>query len=107
MDRLCSDGPHLVAASLALHLQANKHIQIAWLEGDDTSHRDHMLHAQVMEMWTDLRQFDEAKRWAEEFARQRGDSAGVQELMGRQAAWSEETANYEAAAEMYIKVRDG
>jgi hypothetical protein len=24
--------------------------------------------------------------------------------MGRQAAWNEETANYEAAVEMYIKV---
>lgn len=26
------------------------------------------------------------------------------ELIGRQAEWSEESANYEAAVEMYIKV---
>jgi hypothetical protein len=30
--------------------------------------------------------------------------AAVSDLIGRQAEWSEESANYEAAAEMYIKV---
>lgn len=56
--------------------------------------------------------FEEAKQLAEQAAAgkllhgaaTRG-AAAVAELMGRQAAWSEETANYEAAAEMYIKVR--
>jgi hypothetical protein len=60
--------------------------------------------------------FDEAKQWAEEAARSggavkgsgaagaAGGAAAVAELIGRQAEWSEETANYEAAVEMYIKV---
>lgn len=56
--------------------------------------------------------FEEAKQLAEQVAAGqllksavgRG-AAAVAELMGRQAAWSEESANYEAAAEMYIKVR--
>lgn len=56
-------------------------------------------------MFSDLRQFDEAKRWADEYARTRGDSASVTELIHRQAQWSEEVRNYDAAAEMYIKVR--
>jgi hypothetical protein len=55
--------------------------------------------------------FEEARQLAEQAAAGqllkgavgRG-SAAVAELMNRQAAWSEETANYEAAAEMYIKV---
>lgn len=73
-------------------------------------------------MFTSLRMFDEAKAWAEEAARlgkagagsgaggEGGSAAGglgagrVADLMGRQAAWNEETANYEAAVEMYIKV---
>lgn len=66
-------------------------------------------------MFTSMRMFDEAKHWAEEAARSgqmkgtagvgAGGAAAVAELIGRQAEWSEETANYEAAAEMYIKVR--
>jgi hypothetical protein len=67
---------------------------------------------QALEMFTSLRMFDEAKQWAEEAARvgkggPAGDAAGaarVADLIGRQAQWSEETANYEAAVEMYIKV---
>lgn len=59
----------------------------------------------AIEMFSDLRQFDEAKRWAEEFAKLRGDSAKVDELISRQAEWSEETNNYEAAAEMYVKAK--
>ena len=66
-------------------------------------------------MFTSMRMFDEAKHWAEEAARSgqgvkgaggaaAGGAAAVAELIGRQAEWSEETANYEAAVEMYIKV---
>lgn len=66
---------------------------------------------QALEMLTSLCMFEEAKQLAEQAAAGqllkggagRG-AAAVAELMGRQAAWSEETANYEAAAEMYIKV---
>jgi hypothetical protein len=59
-----------------------------------------------MEMFSDLRQFDEAKKWAEEFAASgRGDQRSVQELINRQAEWSEEVKNYDAAAEMYIKAK--
>mmetsp|Transcript_5353 Transcript_5353/g.11710 ORF Transcript_5353/g.11710 Transcript_5353/m.11710 type:complete len:1236 (+) Transcript_5353:188-3895(+) len=59
----------------------------------------------AMEMFSDLRQFDEAKKWAEEYARTRGDNAQVQELINKQAEWSEEVKNYDAAAEMYIKAK--
>ncbi len=59
----------------------------------------------AMEMFADLRQYDEAKRWAEEFAKSGGDTGRVAELINRQAEWSEEVNNYEAAADMYIKVR--
>ncbi|GFH10764.1 WD_REPEATS_REGION domain-containing protein, partial [Haematococcus lacustris] len=51
----------------------------------------------AMEMFSDLRQFDEAKKWAEEFSRTKGDTV--------QAEWSEEVKNYDAAAEMYIKAK--
>ena len=74
-----------------------------------------MYSMQALEMFTSLRMFDEAKHWAEEAARggkggPAGDAAGaarVADLIGRQAQWSEETANYEAAVEMYIKVSKG
>lgn len=59
----------------------------------------------VMEMFINLRQFDEAKKWAEDYGKTRGDLGTVQELIGRQAEWSEETQNYEAAAEMYINAK--
>ena len=58
----------------------------------------------AMEMFSDLRQFDEAKKWAEEYGRTRGENAQVTELINKQAEWSEEVKNYDAAAEMYIKV---
>eukprot|EP00798_Chlamydomonas_sp_ICE-L_P028208 gene28208-31309_t len=58
----------------------------------------------AMEMFSDLRQFDEAKKWAEEYARTKGDNVQVQELINKQAEWSEEIKNYESAAEMYIKL---
>jgi superfamily II DNA or RNA helicase len=44
----------------------------------------------AMEMFSDLRQFDEAKKWAEEYGRTRGESAQVTELINKQAEWSEE-----------------
>ncbi|WIA11467.1 hypothetical protein OEZ85_011583 [Tetradesmus obliquus] len=71
----------------------------------------------ALEMFTSMRMFDEAKQWAEEAARSggvgkgsagpggAGGAAAVAELIGRQAEWSEETANYEAAVEMYIKAK--
>lgn len=67
---------------------------------------------QALDMFTSLGMFEEAKQLAEQAAAgqllkgavSRG-AAAVAELMNKQAAWSEESANYEAAAEMYIKVR--
>ncbi|KAF8070897.1 5-methyltetrahydropteroyltriglutamate--homocysteine methyltransferase [Scenedesmus sp. PABB004] len=62
----------------------------------------------AVEMFTSMRMYDEAKHWAEVAASGGPGGAGgavVAELVGRQAEWSEETANYEAAAEMYIKAR--
>eukprot|EP00879_Flechtneria_rotunda_P020074 GHRR01021110.1.p1 GENE.GHRR01021110.1~~GHRR01021110.1.p1 ORF type:complete len:1138 (+),score=467.94 GHRR01021110.1:213-3626(+) len=71
----------------------------------------------ALELFTSMRMFDEAKHWAEEAARNgtlvkgaagggaAGGAAAVTELIGRQAEWSEEIANYEAAAEMYIKAK--
>ena len=63
-------------------------------------------------MFTSMRMFDEARHWAERASRGvRGvDADGnavprVDELIGRQAEWSEETADYQAAVEMYIKAR--
>ena len=34
----------------------------------------------AMEMFSDLRQFDEAKKWAEEYSRTRGDTAQVRKI---------------------------
>ncbi|KAI8463130.1 MAG: intraflagellar transport protein [Monoraphidium minutum] len=64
----------------------------------------------VLDMFTALRQFDAAKKWADEFARSGGRAAGAGggaagDLIGRQAEWSEASADYEAAVEMYIKAR--
>eukprot|EP00899_Mesostigma_viride_P007013 jgi/Mesvir1/16312/Mv12764-RA.1 len=59
----------------------------------------------AMEMFSDLRQFEEAKAWAEEFAKNKGDDTNVQTLIQQQAEWSEEVADYEAAADMYLKAR--
>lgn len=73
------------------------HLSLCWCIADAVE--------KALEMFSDLRQFDEAKRWADEYARTRGDSASVTELIHRQAQWSEEVRNYDAAAEMYIKVR--
>eukprot|EP00898_Chlorokybus_atmophyticus_P005973 jgi/Chlat1/6377/Chrsp44S05756 len=67
----------------------------------------------AMEMFADLRMFDEARAWADEHARERGSAdtdagAGtlqVQELIQKQAEWSEEVNDYESAAEMYLKAK--
>lgn len=59
----------------------------------------------AMEMFSDLRQFDEAKKWADEYAKTRGETSQVQELINKQAEWSEEVKNYDAAADMYIKAK--
>ena len=59
----------------------------------------------AMEMFSDLRQFEQAKVWAENYAKNKGDSSSVQELMQRQAEWSEEVNDYQAAADMYLKVK--
>lgn len=52
-----------------------------------------------MEMWTDLRQFDKATKWAHMVGQ--GD-ASVDALRAQQAQWSEEVRDYKAAAEVYI-----
>lgn len=57
----------------------------------------------AMQMFSDLRQFDEAKRWADSVGTS-GGGAHVQELMQRQAEWSEEVNDNVQAAEMYIKL---
>jgi hypothetical protein len=59
----------------------------------------------VLEMFSDLRQFDQAKQWAEQYASQRGDTAAVADLISRQAEWSEQSSDYEAAAEMFMKAK--
>jgi hypothetical protein len=45
----------------------------------------------VMEMWTDLRQFDKASQWAERVGQ---GSASVDALRAQQALWSEEVKDY-------------
>uniref|UniRef100_A0A061R9P9 Intraflagellar transport protein 122 n=1 Tax=Tetraselmis sp. GSL018 TaxID=582737 RepID=A0A061R9P9_9CHLO len=59
----------------------------------------------AMEMFGDLKQFEAAKRWAEEYAKEKGDSTQVEDLINRQAEWSEEVNDFEAAADMYIKAK--
>lgn len=54
-----------------------------------------------MALFMDLRQFEEAKRWAEQLTREQGDSEAVRDLMMRQAEWFEEVGDFSAAAEMY------
>lgn len=61
----------------------------------------------AMEMFSDLRQYDEARKWAQEYAEKAGDLSGrsVQELMQRQAEWCEEANDEEAACSMYIQAK--
>ena len=59
-----------------------------------------------MEMFSDLRQFDEAKTWAEEYAASKGGDTGiVQEFVHRQAEWAEEVSDYDSAATMYLQAK--
>ena len=61
----------------------------------------------AMEMFSDLRQFDEARKWAEDYASQAGSLGGrsVQDLVQRQAEWCEEVKDEKAACSMYIQAR--
>ena len=67
---------------------------------------------QALDMFGALRRFDDARRWADEFTRcgrsqaggGGGGGAAVADLVSRQAEWSEQTANYDAAVEMYTRV---
>lgn len=60
----------------------------------------------AMEMFSDLRQFDEAKTWAEEYAASKGGDTGiVQEFVHRQAEWAEEVSDYDSAATMYLQAK--
>ena len=71
-----------------------------------------------MDMFSDLRQFAEAKAWAEEWdrikaseqlsgqpAQQSSSQAGASSysLVQRQAEWNEEMKDFQAAAEMYLQ----
>lgn len=73
----------------------------------------------AMDMFSDLRQFAEAKTWADEWERTKdlqplslpsgGGSPGqagpvAQSLVQRQAEWNEEMKDYQAAADMYLQV---
>ena len=60
----------------------------------------------AMEMFSDLRQFDEAKQWAEEYATKGSEVDSVREVIQRQAQWSEEIADFQAAADMYVKAKN-
>ena len=73
----------------------------------------------AMDMFSDLRQFGEAKTWADEWERTKdsqplsllagGASPGPagpasQSLVQRQAEWNEEMKDFQAAADMYLQV---
>lgn len=73
-----------------------------------------------MDMFSDLRLFAEAKAWGEEWERQKaadpkstasspGSTSPAGQvtvaLVQRQAEWSEETKDFQAAADMYLQVR--
>ncbi|KAA6424241.1 MAG: intraflagellar transport protein [Trebouxia sp. A1-2] len=74
----------------------------------------------AMDMFSDLRQFAEAKAWAEEWERTKdsemvsipsaGRSPGQagpvsQSLVQRQAEWNEEMKDFQAAADMYLQAK--
>ena len=71
-----------------------------------------------MDMFSDLRQFAEAKAWAEEWDRIKASEqvsgqpasnsssqagAASHSLVQRQAEWNEEMKDFQAAAEMYLQ----
>eukprot|EP00892_Ulva_mutabilis_P005266 jgi/Ulvmu1/3110/UM015_0150.1 len=53
----------------------------------------------VLELWTDLRQFDKATKWAQMIGY---GNASVDALRVQQAQWNEEVRDYKAAAEVYM-----
>ena len=53
----------------------------------------------VMELWTDLRQFEKATKWAQMIGH---GNASVDALRAQQAQWNEEVRDYKAAAEVYM-----
>jgi intraflagellar transport protein 122 len=55
----------------------------------------------AMGLFLDLRQFEEARRWAEEVTREQGENEIVRDLMGKQAEWFEEVGDFAAASSMY------
>ncbi|XRB06728.1 intraflagellar transport protein 122 [Pycnococcus provasolii] len=61
----------------------------------------------IVEMYTDLRMFEEARKYAESAGPNLSatalGSAAYDELVRRQAEWSEQTSDHDSAAEMYIK----
>ena len=74
-----------------------------------------------MDMFSDLRQFAEAKAWAEEWDRTKASEQAFlrhgamqsdpsqtgplsQALVQRQAEWSEELKDFQAAANIYLQV---
>ena len=60
----------------------------------------------AMEMFSDLRQFDEAKAWAETYSVNTGeDGGGMREFVHRQAEWAEESSDYGSAATMYVQAK--
>lgn len=75
----------------------------------------------AMDMFSDLRQFAEAKAWAEEWERTKaseqaplrpgamlpdrnGTGTLSQALVQKQAEWNEEMKDFQAAANMYLQV---
>ncbi|WZN66107.1 intraflagellar transport protein 122 [Chloropicon roscoffensis] len=61
----------------------------------------------AMEMFSDLRQFEEAKQWAEQYSHNKeAQVESVREVIQRQAQWSEEVNDFEAAGEMYMKAKN-
>lgn len=66
----------------------------------------------AMEMFSDLRLFAEAKAWSEEWERQKasrpsnatsGPGTATVALVQKQAEWSEEMKDFQAAADMYLQ----
>ena len=60
----------------------------------------------AMEMFTDMRMFDQAKEWAEEHAKTHGGGdISLTDFVNRQAEWAEETSDYESAVNMYVQAK--
>ena len=60
----------------------------------------------AMEMFTEMRMLDEAKVWAEEYAKTHGGGdISLTDFVNRQAEWAEETSDYESAVNMYVQAK--